>query len=221
MKFFDSDSGFSRFMNALFDILYVGVLWLVCSLPLITAGASATAAYYAMSKCVRHKTGYIGREFFRSFKENFRQITPLTVLFWFVMAVLSLDLYYVWNQESEINSALFIVLLFIVFVVAGIAVYSCPILSRFHKKNRELIKTAVYVLFRYLPLTVAIEFVFIVACIIFLLVPWTVLAIPGGYLYALSFPMERILAKMMPVVDEDSEEAQKWYYRSSKNRNDS
>lgn len=221
MKFFDSDSGFSRFMNALFDILYVGVLWVVCSLPLITAGASTTAAYYAMSKCVRHKTGYIGREFFHSFKDNFRQITPLTLLFWLVVGVLSADLYYIWNNESGFNNALFIGLLFVAFVVAGIAVYSCPILSRFHKKNTELIKTALYVLFRFLPLTVAIEFGFIIACFLLLLVPWAVLVIPGGYLYALSFPMERILAKMMPAVDEDSEEAQKWYYRSSQNQNDS
>lgn len=221
MKFFDSDSGFSRFMNTLFDVLYVGILWMVCSLPIITAGASATAAYYAMSKCVRHKTGYIGREFFHSFKENFRQITPLTVLFWFVAAVLFVDLYYVWTHESGIINALFVVLAFIAFVVAGIAVYSCPILSRFHKKNTELIKTSIYVLFRYLPLTIAIELGFIVSCIVFLLVPWAVLVIPGGYLYALSFPMERILAKMMPAVDENSEEAQKWYYRSSQNQNDS
>ena len=219
MRIFESDSGFSRFMNLLFDILYVGVLWLVCSLPLITAGASATAAYYAMSKCVRHKTGYIGREFFHSFKTNFRQITPLTLLFWFVEGVLVIDLYYVWTNENQLNNALFIVLLFVLFVVAGVAVYICPILSRFNKKNTELIKTAIYVLFRYFPITIGIQVFFVVACLGILLLPWAVLFIPGGYLYALSFPMERILGKMMPPVDEDSEEAQKWYYQSTKNKN--
>lgn len=219
MRIFESDSGFSRFMNVLFDILYVGVLWLVCSLPLITAGASATAAYYAMSKCVRHKTGYIGREFFHSFRANFRQITPLTLLFWLVEGILAVDLYYVWTNENQLNNALFLVLLFILFVVAGIAVYICPILSRFNKKNMELIRTALYVLFRYLPITIAIQFVFAVACLGIFLMPWAVLFIPGGYLYALSFPMERILGKMMPPVEEDSEEAQKWYYQSTKNKN--
>ena len=221
MKIFETDSGFSRFMNVLFDILYVGILWTVCSLPLITAGASTTAAYYAMSKCVRHKTGYIGREYFHSFKENFRQITPLTLLFWIVVGVLSVDLYYIWNHESRFNNALFVILVFIAFVVAGIVVYSCPILSRFHKKNTELIKTAVYVLFRFLPLTIAIEFVFIAACVGIFLMPWAVFVIPGGYMYALSFPMEHVLGKMMPAVEEDSEEAQKWYYRQSQNENDS
>lgn len=213
MRIFGSDSGFSRFMNLLFDILYVGILWTVCSLPLITAGASATAAYYAMSKCVRHKTGYIGREFFRSFKENFRQITLLTILFWLIAGVLAVDLYYVWNNESSLNNTLFVILTFVSFLVSGLAVYICPILSRFHRKNIELIKTAAYVLFKFLPLTIAILLVFVIACVGIFLMPWAIFVIPGAYLFALSFPMEYILGKMMPDVDEDSEEAQKWYYQ--------
>lgn len=82
---FKSDGIFSRFMNCLFDILYVGILWIVCSLPVLAAG--------------------------------------------------------------------------------------------------------VY------------------------LMPWAVLVIPGVYLYVLSFPMEWILHKLMPDVEEDSEEAKKWYYQ--------
>lgn len=221
MRIFSSDSGFSRFMNILFDILYVGILWLACSLPLITAGAATTAAYYAMSKCVRHKTGYIGREFFHSFKANFRQIVTLTLLLWFVVGILAIDLYYVWTHESQLNNALFVVLLFILFVVMGIAIYAGPILSRFHKKNMDLIRTALYVLFRYLPLTIAIQIVSVAALVGIYLMPWAVLFIPGGYLYALSFPMERILGRMMPPVDEDSEEAQKWYYQPLKSTNES
>lgn len=212
-RIFGSDNAFSRFMNLLFDILYVGILWTVCSIPLITAGASATAAYYAMSKCVRHKTGYIGREFFRSFRENFRQITLLTLLFWLAAGILSIDLYYVWNHESRLNNALFVILLFIAFVVSGLVIYICPILSRFHKKNTELIKTAAYVLFKFLPLTAAILLVFAIACIGIFLMPWAIFVIPGVYLFALSFPMEHILGRMMPPVEEDSEEAQKWYYQ--------
>ncbi len=36
--------------------------------------------------------------------------------------------------------------------------------------------------------------------------------LPGVFLFAFSFPMEKILRRLMPPVDEDSEEAQKWYY---------
>lgn len=213
MKIFSSDSAFSRFMNLLCDILYVGILWIVCCIPLITAGASTTAAYYAMSKCVRHKTGYIGKEFLQSFKSNFRQILPLTLAFYAVACVLAVDIYYLWNHESKLNNALFVILVFLCFLIAGLVVYICPLLSRFHKKNTELLKTAAYVLFKFLPLTIGIMLVFAAACIAVYLMPWAIFILPGAYLFVLTFPMEYVLRKLMPPVEEESEEAQKWYYQ--------
>lgn len=213
MKIFSSDSTFSRLMNLLCDILYVGILWIVCCIPLITAGASTTAAYYAMSKCVRHKTGYIGKEFLQSFKSNFRQILPLTLVFWVVACVLAVDIYYLWNYESKLNNTLFMILVFLCFLIAGLVIYICPLLSRFHKKNTELLKTAAYVLFKFLPLTIGILFVFMIACVAVYLMPWAIFILPGVYLFALTFPMEYILRKLMPPVEEESEEAQKWYYQ--------
>lgn len=213
MKIFSSDSTFSRLMNLLCDILCVGILWIVCSIPLITAGASTTAAYYAMSKCVRHKTGYIGKEFLQSFKSNFRQILPLTLVFWGVACVLAVDIYYLWNHESKLNNTLFMILVFLCFLTAGLVIYICPVLSRFHKKNTDLLKTAVYVLFKFLPLTIGILFVFMIACIAVYLMPWAIFILPGVYMFALTFPMEYVLKQLMPPVEEDSEEAQKWYYQ--------
>lgn len=213
MKIFSSDSSFSRFMNLLFEILYVGILWIAGCLPIITAGASTTAAYYAMAKCVRHKTGYIGREYWHSFKENLRQMLVLTLLFVMICGVLAVDLYYVWHVQSKLNNALFVILTLVSFIVAGLTAYACPLLSRFHKKNTELIKTAAYLLFRFLPLTLAILLVFVSACVAVYLMPWAIFVLPGVYLFALSFPMEYVLKKLMPPAEENSEEAQKWYYQ--------
>lgn len=213
MKIFSSDSTFSRLMNLLCDILYVGILWVLCCIPLITAGASTTAAYYAMSKCVRHKTGYIGKEFLQSFKSNFRQILPLTLVFWGVVCVLAVDIYYLWNHESKLNNTLLMILVFLCFLTAGLVIYICPLLSRFHKKNTDLLKTAAYVLFKFLPLTIGILFMFMIACIAVYLMPWAIFILPGVYLFALTFPMEYVLKQLMPPVEEESEEAQKWYYQ--------
>lgn len=204
---------FSRFMNRLGDILYVGLLWLIVSLPLVTAGAAATAGYYAMSKCVRHRTGYIWREFWHSFKGNFRQMLPLTLLFLVAAAVLAVDMPYLWVNDSKTNSALFMLLLLVAFLVLGLALYACPLLSRFEKKNLELLRMAFVVMFRFLPVTVGL-LLFLALCIVAVyLMPWAVFVLPGAYLYALSYPMEWILRKLMPKVAEDSEEAQKWYYK--------
>ena len=112
---FQNDSAIGRIMNLLVDILYVGILWVVTSLPIVTAGTATVAAYYAMSKSVRRKTGYIGKEFMRSFKTNFRQSLPLTILFLIILAVLSIDIWYVWTNDSKTNSSIFMVLVLILF----------------------------------------------------------------------------------------------------------
>lgn len=211
---FKSEGLFSRFMNLLFDILYVGILWILCCIPLITAGASTTAAYYAMAKCVRHKTGYIGREFFRSFRVNFRQVLPLTLVFYLAAAVLAIDIRYVWDHVTVLNNALFVVFAFLIFLLTGITVYLCPVLSRFQKRTLELCRTSLYLVFKYLPVTVILLLFFAGVCTAIYLMPWSVFVLPGLFLYALSFPMEYILKKLMPPAEEGSEEAEKWYYQS-------
>lgn len=210
---FRSDSLFSRFMNVLFDVLYIGILWVICSIPIVTAGAAATAAYYTMAKTVRYKTGYVGREFFHSFKSNFRQTVFLTIIFVLIAAVLGVDIWYVWVNDSKLNSAIFMVLIFVVFVVAGLLTYVFPLLSRFDKKNLDLLKITLFIMFKYLPFTIGAIIVFLVFCIGIYLMPWAVLVFPGVYLYLLSHPMERVLRAMMPPVEEGSEEAEKWYYQ--------
>lgn len=209
---FRFDGAFGRFMNLLFDILYVGILWVVFSIPLITAGASSAAAYYTMAKCVRHKTGYVGREFWKAFKDNFRQMLPFTLGFWLAAAVLALDLLYVWQNESALNNSIFVVLIFIAFLLTGLVVYLCPVVSRFRLMGWELIKRSGVLMFKFLPVTILTQAVFLAMCAGIYLMPWSVFILPGVFLFAFSFPMEKILRRLMPPVDEDSEEAQKWYY---------
>ncbi|MBQ8596877.1 MAG: YesL family protein [Lachnospiraceae bacterium] len=210
---FRNDSLFGRFMNVLGDVLFTGILWLIASLPVLTVGTASTAAYYAMSKCVRHKTGYLWKEFLHSLRVNLKQSLILSLIYLVVLLVLGLDIWYVWNNDSKLNSAVFVILIFVLFLAVSIGIYLWPLLSRFEKKNSELIKTAFIVSFRYLPLTLGLVFLLAVSIIGVYLMPWAVLAIPGVYIYIISFPVEWILKKMMPVPEEGSIEAEKWYYQ--------
>lgn len=210
---FRSDSLFSRFMGMLCDILYVGILWIVGCIPVVTAGASTTAAYYAMSKVVRHKTGYIHKEFWHSFKGNWKQATVMTLIFLVIAFVAVMDIRYVWVNDSKLNSALFMVLMLVSFLIFSVTVYFCPFLSRFDKKNLDMLKFAAFASFKYLPLTIGIMVIFVLACIGVYLMPWAVFVIPGIYLFLLTYPMEYVMLKFMPVPEEGSEEAEKWYYQ--------
>lgn len=209
---FQNDSAIGRVLNLLAEILYVGILWVVTALPIVTAGTATVAAYYAMSKSVRHKTGYIGREFLRALRANLRQSLPLTMICLLVLAVLGIDIWYVWTNDSKANSAIFMVLLLILFLYAGMVIYLFPLLSRFVTGNLNLIRMSFVVMFRFLPVTIGILLMTVAVGVGIYLMPWTVFVIPGIYLYGLTFPMEWVMKKLMPAAEEGSEEAEKWYY---------
>ena len=153
------------------------------------------------------------KSFFHSFRVNFKQTLPLTILLDLALIMLTVDMIYLWGNENPTNDAIFVVLVLVVFLAAGLMIYLWPILSRFDKKNLELMKLSFVVCFRYLYITIGVLAVFVLGCIGIYLMPWAVLVIPGVFLYVLTFPMEWILHKLMPPVEEGSEEAEKWYYQ--------
>ncbi len=218
---FKGTSGFSRFMNMLADILLCGILWVVCSLPLLTCGTATTAAYYAMAKSVRHKEGYVAKEFFRSFKANIKQMLLMTVFFWVITIVLAAEIVMCWMNEGPLTNAFFVIEIGLALLLFGHAVWVCPLVSRFNKKNWELIKMAAIVMFKYLYITIAVLVLFAASVVgIIMTRGFGIWFIPGICMFVSSLPIEWALRKMMPPVDPDSEEGQKWYYQDFKRKKD-
>ena len=87
------ESRLHQVLTAIIDILWLGLLWLLCSLPLVTLGAASTALYYSMVKCVRHERSRATREFFHAFRQNFRQATLLWLICLGVLALGLADIY--------------------------------------------------------------------------------------------------------------------------------
>lgn len=92
MNFLSSDSWLGRFFNLVFDLVIMHFIWLVCSLPIFTIGASTTALYYTFMKRTRRDEGYIWKNYFSSFKSNFKQSTIIWLIILAVGAILFTDL---------------------------------------------------------------------------------------------------------------------------------
>lgn len=215
---FSPDGNLYKTMSTLFDILMIGILWFLACLPLVTVGAATTAAYYTMAKVVRFKTGYLFREFWQSFRTNFKQSLIPSIITQLVIFVLILDIYYVWNNRSKLNDSLFIILTGVAFLFLACATYFGPFLSRFTKRNMELFKMSAYGAFRYLPITVLILVVFIVMVIGIWLMPWAIVVFPGVFLYLLTFPMEFVMRKFMKRPEKGEPGYDAWYWGDSDDR---
>lgn len=80
-------------LGAVMDIVYVGILWLLCSLPVLTLGPAATALYYATVKRIRHERGQLTKVFFTGFRRNFRQSFLMWLLYLAVIGLAAFDFY--------------------------------------------------------------------------------------------------------------------------------
>lgn len=150
---FSYDGPVFAIINRLSNIIVLNVLWLICCIPIITAGASTTALYFVSMKLVEGEDAHIARDFFRSFKENFFQGTLIWIGLLLFGAFIVYDLYIALYVDIGINNILVPVTFFFTMVYAMIFVYIFALQSKFVNKIRHTIKNAIILSLRHLPWT--------------------------------------------------------------------
>lgn len=212
-QLFSMDGPVARVMNTIWELICVSFLLVLCSVPIFTAGAAFTAAYYTVVKTVRHHVGHTFREFFSSFKTNFKQATTTWVIHLGLLVLLIAECtFFFGNQEEGSLTIVYLIYLLIALVIAN-GMYYYPCLSRFIMTKVQLLKASILLMFRYLYITVLLLVLLVAVIIGIYLIPLGLFVFPGLAIYGASFVMEPVLRKMMPEPEEGSEEAEKWYYQ--------
>ena len=148
---------------------YLNILWLLCSLPIVTIGASTTALFYVTLKMAEDRDDGLTGMFFRAFRQNFKPATKLWLILLGVGAFLAVDGYVVWHLWStSVFWTLVAALLIAAALVYAVALlYAFPLLARFENTTFGILKTALLVGIRYLVCT-------LVMAGIYLLMGWVV-----------------------------------------------
>lgn len=154
MKFFSIDSPLYKFMCQLFDILKLNMLWILCSIPVITIGASTTAAFHVALQMVDDEEGYIGREFMKSFKRNLVQGSVMGIMTLVGVYAVWLDLQLCRAKEYSLGFVLVTVML-IAFMILG-NIYAYALLARYDNTIRETFQNSFMIAIRYFIPTVVL-----------------------------------------------------------------
>lgn len=201
--FFNLDGPFYKWGTEVADVMILSLLWLVCSLPIFTLGASTTALFYVYGKKARGEDPYIFKSFFKSFKDNFKQGTILTLilgLLWF-----SVYLYYNILTSGNAQTWLQIMGIFYIMQVIVITLYLFPVLSRFEMTIKNLLITSFIFGNKHLPTTILCGILF--AGFVFVIISPNPLSIFAFGIYALisSYLFQRIFTRY---IEERKEEGQ-------------
>lgn len=182
MNLFKIDSPVFNGLSRIFDIMFLNILWVLCSIPMITIGASTTALYYCMLKINRESDTGIAKMFFKSFRQNFKQGCILTIIFAASGLILYIDFQACALMEGIFGRIIKILILVFLIVWGIIVSYAFPLLAQFENsivhvlKNSLLLsimnigKTIPVILINAIPVVLfwGLPYVFIVSIPIFL-----------------------------------------------------
>lgn len=162
-KIFDLDNPVFRFIGKLVDVVWLNLIWLVFSLPIVTMGAATTAMYSVTMKLVRDREGYIWQGFWKAFKENFKQATIIWIGMIIVATVLGVDIYFFYTSTSSYAKILLALMVGITLVFSCAAIYIFPLQAQFENTIKQTLKNSLIIAIRHLPWTILL-LVVLIAC---------------------------------------------------------
>ena len=195
----------SRFFDSLTkvtDMLIIGFYFMICSLPVFTIGASLTALYYGIHKCVFKGRGYTF-DFFRSFRDNFKQSTLSWLIFMVLFGILSGDIYITKNVISRESPFAGMFIFFTVLLVLTIlwAIYHFAYIARFANGFRESFKVSGIFMILNIGWSLAIVGVLILLGLLAYRFPIFLIFLPGMIASAIHPILERVFRKYMSAED--------------------
>lgn len=175
-RFFNIDSPIMSGLNKLADLIWLNILAFFCCIPIVTVGASITALNYVALKMVRDEEGYVTKDYFKSFKQNFKQATIIWLIMLLVTAVIIGDLFIFIFADIAFPSWVRVALVAISVLAVFATMHVFPILARFENTVANTFKNSFYMGILHLPKT------------ILMMIIWAIPALISLYLFQ-AFPL--------------------------------
>lgn len=167
MKFFSVDSPFYKFITKLWDIVQLNFFWLLCCIPIVTAGASTVAACSVALKMAEDTEGYIARSFLKAFRENLKKGIPLGLLTLVAAYAVYLDFQF-WNATESVIFLIMGIIAAVVFTMG--LLYAYPLMARYENTFLKTLKNSYDISIRYFLRTLMMVFILALEVVLFL---WT------------------------------------------------
>lgn len=185
-KILDIDGPVMHFLNKVADLMWLNILTLICCIPLFTIGASLTAAHYVALKIRRGEESYILKEFFHSFKMNFKQSTLIWLIMLLFLAFLGADFFIMKEGMVEVPQLLEAFLMAIGIFYIFLLIWVFPVQAKFVNSLGRTLKNALALSIIQLPKTLLMAVMYVLPYVIAYL-SWRVL--PLVLVFGISVPI--------------------------------
>ncbi len=198
-NFFNPDGSIMKALGRIADLAILNLLWLICSLPVVTMGAATTALLSVTLKMVKNEESYIFRGYIKALKRNFKQSTIIWLVLLAVMIVLGTDYYIISHWDSQLKYLLLTVVILAGLILLFVELYIFPLIAKFENTVGEYFKNAVLMSIRHLPYTLILAVIFgmqVYACFYMLVnyqfLPILILFGESAFVYVMSYLYAKI-----------------------------
>jgi len=198
-----------RVLSALTDVILAGILWFVCSVPIITIGASSTALYYVTVKSIRHERGRLVKTFFKAFRSNFFASFKIWLLY-IVYALVFIANNVAVTMMGENASGLMSMFVKLMFIPAVMPLpWFFAYVSRFENTTKATISYVYYLCVKNLWRTLGLIFMLVLTIAVCWLMPAIIPLLPGAVSLSMSYIIEPVFKKITE--DMDDSNIDQWY----------
>lgn len=170
-----------QIINMFVDLVYLSILWTICSLPIVTIGLSSAALYHTIQKSLVEEEGNVTKTFFRSFKQSWKQALPIGTLFAVVTALVGYIFLFSWLNEQEFLSLPFALSFFVLLLMLLVQIFLYPLIGHFYLKVKQLFLAVLMVISNHPIKSVGLTLLFIVFVITVVIYPPLLMIVPAGY----------------------------------------
>ena len=200
-----------RALSDLSTLVFLNILTLIFSIPIVTAGAALAAMHYVIIEMIEERGGGLPGEYWKRFKENLKNATPVWLILLAAVLFLYADYRLIGGGQLGLPRVMLIPIYAGLFVVAAIYVYVIPLTARFVYSTGAAFKNAAILAVAYFPRTIIM--IAFSAVIPFLLFNVTRL-LPLFFLLGISLPAYFCALAYEPVfkkiIGEKEEEERPW-----------
>lgn len=167
---FSSDSKFMTLCTRLVELCKINLLWLLCSLPLVTVGASTCAMLSALRAMQQGEDCGAG-PFFQAFRLHLPRATALWLLTVFFGLMLALDYRLVAYMEFPGRMAVIVLICFCGFALVLVAGLMFPLLVRYPATVKDTVVNALLLSIANLPKMLLVTAMNILPALLLIVLP--------------------------------------------------
>ena len=197
--FFNADNKLWSSVNSAVDAVLLNIMWLFTCIPIFTIGAATTAFYYTTHKVIRNQRSGIWKEYWASFKANFKQATKTWLIFLAIFVIFYFDIsictaYLEAGEKIGIMAYFFYGLLAVVLIWF---MYVFAYMARFEDDSKTTLKNAAIMAFTNLRSSLIVLVLVAGTIYVCKVVPFFSWFVPAVAMVFLNRALEKVFRKYM------------------------